>query len=142
MYNLSFGHHPTNYRYKDTLIFVHQEYAPIDINEGGYQERHGKNPRRGVAEANGNEAEGRNSQQTDQDAGNHFGDARKHRQIGVSRPLNGVAKNAKQPQHREERDGYMQEEFRIIQDFPLRGFHKKQRKRAGPSISTQKVNAQ
>ena len=38
MYNLTFGHYLANYRYKDTLIFVHSQYAPVDINKSGNEE--------------------------------------------------------------------------------------------------------
>lgn len=95
MYNFPFGHHRTNYRHKDTLFFVHPKYASVDINKSGNEEQIRENPSGRVTEANGDVAECRHRQQADQDTGYHFGNARKHSQIGVARSLNRVAQDTK-----------------------------------------------
>lgn len=131
MYNFPFGHHRTNYRYKDTLFFVHPKYTSVDINKSGNEEQIRENPSGRVTEANGDVAECRHRQQADQNTGYHFGNARKHSQIGVARSLNRVAQDTKQPQYREERDRYMQEKFRISQYFHFRSLYKQQSERSG-----------
>lgn len=62
LYNLPFGHHRTNYRYKDTLFFVHPKYTSVDINKSGNEEQIRENPSGRVTEANGDVAECRHRQ--------------------------------------------------------------------------------
>jgi hypothetical protein len=75
-------------------------------------------------EANSDIAERRNCQQTDQDTGYHFGNTRKHSQIGITYSLNCITQNTKQTKYREERDRYMQKKLRIFQNFHFRSLYK------------------
>ena len=105
-------------------------HPPVDVDKGGNEEGIGKNPGGGVAEADGQIAPRRYSNDADQDTGNHLGYARKHGQVGEAGTLDGVAQDAEHAQYGEETYRYMEEHHSVRQNLDFGGIDKQPNKHA------------